>query len=408
MGSKADTNSTEPSDNDRLLEALTMREVRRGLINSDLDVDEDASREEVGELLSSHTDTDQLRQDIITGAKERLLEDTHVKTDHIEGTGQDTVVIRDNLNLREAHYYSSFFQYADHASRTYKIEELGGVLAEIAESSNSASETEEMLRNHINDGDFDVAYAQALEEIPASIIGDLDETYRPRLVEAEDESTLHIEYWKPGKTWSTFDVETGDYEKIHTLYRAVVRVHLDSGLVETSGDSSGRSNEALVRRFLNEFNDSDSMSRIHIRGEHIREAKANLGLLTSLNEFVGEEAKVRLTRNQANNVEADPANEQMESERDYARSNFQMFIGENDGDWDLIYRVDLGEDIAEEDDVNAGEVLKALEPDYDNVLPITLSLNSENSTFRIQKKSIDRSTRNQVFDLLAEQLGWSS
>ena len=316
MSSASDTNSGDEPDNERLINALTTREVRRGLVNSDLDVDESASREEVMTLLSTHQEADQLREDIITGAKERVLQDRHIKPDQIEGAGQGLPVIRDNLSVREVYYYDSYFQYTDHTTRVYEIPDLGDALRDIAEDTSTPTAAREVFTEHVEDNVLDPAYIQATEQLPAALIGDVDDQFRPRVVEFKDSNTIYVEYWKPGNTRSDFDIRTGDYEKIKTLYQAVLRVDLETGFIGTTGKDSSKTNEGLVERFLSEFNGSSTARRIHLRGRDIRRAKENLGLLTSLNEFIGDEAKVRLTRNQAGNVEADPAHDQMEQERE--------------------------------------------------------------------------------------------
>ena len=408
MSSGTDTNSDDNQDDERLINALTTREIRRGLVNSDLDIDEDATRKEVLTALQTRPDADQLRQDIIEGAKERILEDDHVKVDNIEGAGQGFAVIQGNLNLRETYYYDSYFRYTDRTARVYKIPELGGVLSEIANAESSVA-AQEMFTEHSEGNNLDDAYVQAAEDVPAPLIGNVDDSFRPRLVEFEDSNTIYVTYWKRGKTWSALDVRTGDYEKIKTLFQAILRVDLETGLIEMMSDDSQKSHKKLVERFLSEFNDNNTAVSINIRGPDIRRAKKNLSILTSLNEFVGDEAKVRLTRNRARSVEADPANSQMESQRDYSRSNFQILIGQESGgnDWNLVNRVNIDVLDEEDEEVSMEDVISAVEEDYDDVLPLTISLDSEKSTFRIRKKALTPSTRRQVFNLLADELNWT-
>ncbi|SEV98425.1 hypothetical protein [Natrinema salifodinae] len=413
MSSTPETNSDDDDQNDeRLINALSTREIRRGLLDSDIDVGENADREEVFNLLETHPAADQLREDIVEGAKKRILEDGHVKHDSIEGTGQGIPVISDALTLAEVYYYDSYFQYTDHTARVYEAPDFGGVLRDIAEDADSPAAARNLFMEFCESEDVDPAYIEATEDVPAPLIDNTDDQFSPRLVKFEDANTIYLEYWKRGKTMSEFDVRTGDYEKIKTLYRAVVRVNLDTGLIETMGDNSQQSNEQLVKRFLGEFSGSDTVRRINIRGPDIRRTKSDLALLTSLNEFVGEEAKVRLTRNQSGNVEADPAHDQMESERDYSKTNFQIFIGETADGWELVYPRELGEEPDSEDEVTTSDVLTAIDEssriDYEDVKDLTITLDGEKSTYRIQKKDLAPSTREQVFDLLAEELGWIS
>ncbi|WP_168191250.1 hypothetical protein [Haloprofundus sp. MHR1] len=395
----------EPND-ERLINALPTRDIRRGLQNTDTDVDENASRDEILNVLRSHPNNNQLRSDIRKGAKTRVLEEWANKVDNIENAGQGFHVVRDNLSLREIYYYDSYFQYTDHTSRVYLAQELGGLLGDMAESDELSKD--EFINFCEADDDLDDAYVQAVEDIPAPLIGDLDDTFRPRLIEFEDENHIYAEYWKTGKTKSDFDVTTGDYEKIRTVYRAVLRIDLRTGLIETAGDSSQQKNKGLVQRFLSEFSGSDTVRRVEIRGADIRRTKDHLALVTTLNEFIGDAAKVRFTRDQSGNVEADPAHADVEGDRDYSRSNFQVIIGKEDGEWGLVYPIEIGEYGEEDEEIAIGEILDAMDSDYEDTMSLTIGLNSEKATFRIQKKSMAPTTRRRILQMLADELDWTA
>lgn len=399
----------DEAPNERLINALPTRDMRYGLQQSEVDIDDNASRDEILTYLENTPgDTDELRQDIITGAKERVLADWSGMLEHVEGTGMGTPVVADTLTLREVYYYDSFFNYTNRTTRVYRASNIGGILGEITDQADSTAAAREMFIEFCGENDLDSAYVEAAEDVPAALIGDLEDGYRPRLVEFEDEHYLYIEYWKPGKTWSNFDIGTGDYEKINTLFRAVLRIDLETGLIETASDDSQQSNQKLVERFLSEFNGSDTVSQIHIRGADIRTTKNDLALLTTLNEFVGEDAKLRFTQNKSGNVEADPAHQDAEQTRDYSRSNFQIIIGRQNDDWGLVYPVDLGYD--DDDDVAVGEVLSEIEErdTYDDVKELTITLDSEKATFRIQKKKMSPKTRRDVFEMLVDELDWTA
>lgn len=409
MSSTTNSGSDEAS-NERLINALPTRDIRYGLQQSEIDIDENADRDEIlSYLKNTPGDADELRQDIITGAKERVLMDWSGMLETIEGAKTGVPVIAESLTLREAYYYDSFFNYTDHTTRAFQVSKMGGILGEIADLVDSpAAARERFIEFCETEDELDSAYTEAAEDIPAALINDLDEGYRPRLVEFENDRYMYVEYWKPGKTWSDFDIQTGDYEKINTLYRAVLRIDLQTGLIETTGDDSQQSNRNLVEKFLSEFNESTTVSRIHIRGGDIRTTKKDLALLTTLNEFVGEDAKLRFTRNKSGNVESDPAHKNAEKKRNYSRSNFQVIIGQQGDEWSLVYPVDLGYD--DDDDVSVGDVLSEFDEKdmYDDVMDLTITLDSEKATYRIQKKRMSPSTRCEVFELLADELNWSA
>lgn len=412
MSSSTDPSPDDSIDHQRLINGLAMREVRRGLINLDHEEDGDLSREEVLSLLNNNPDASQLCREIVSGAKERILEDSHIKLGSIEDAGQGPTVIRDSLNLRQVCYYDSYFRFADRTTRAYKIPELGGVLQDIAENGESASEARDRFLNYCESTELDQAYSRAAEEFPAPLIGDIGDDFRPYVVEFENPDNLYVEYWQKGNKESLFDIQSGDYRQIQTRYRAALRVDLSTGIIQAAGDSSQRSHEPLVERFLTEFNGSDQADRIYIQGSQIHDAKRNLALLTSLDEFLGDEAKLRFTRNQAENVEADPAHDQVNQQRENTKSNFQVFLGRTNNQWELVFPTEIDVATLESDEeITVNDIINAIdrsENSYESIMDLTLSLDSERSTYRIQKKAISPSTRRRAFQLLVDELNWTA
>ncbi|ELZ05372.1 hypothetical protein C482_02441 [Natrialba chahannaoensis JCM 10990] len=398
------------SENENLINALETRAIRRGLqISGDEEVDPNWSRNEVLAYLDTNpSKAPDLREDIIEGAKRFYLSRNHVKPNCIEGAGPETgiEVLSDSLTLREASYYESYFKYADHTAHVYKITEFDGLLESLCEA-DTKDEVQTELESQTEAQDDLEEYAAALNDLPAPLIGNVEDSYKPRVVQAETSDVIYVEFWKKGSKSGGFDVRTGDYKTIQGPYRAVLRVDLDNQTIEAVGDNSSNTHEGLVKRFMIDFNESASFDFIHINSGEIEDARRDLAFIATLDEFLGD-AKLRFTVNESSNVEADPAHGSAKGTRDLGKSNFRVLMGEN-GTWERIVPREYPEiDEEDENELSLNDLLKDLQDDsgYHDVLDVTIGMNSEKNSYRIQKKAINPTTRKAVFDSLANQIGW--
>lgn len=397
--------SSEEKD---LINALETRAIRRGLqISGNEDVDPNWSRNEVLAYLETNpSKAPELREDIITGAKRFYLSRDHVKPAYIKIAGSETgiEVLSDRLSLREVVYYESYFKYADHSANVYKISDVNGALASISQVG-SKEEVWDELESQIEDQADLNEYGAAIRDLPAPLIGDVEDSYKPRVLQVESPDVIYLEFWKKGSKRGGFDVRTGDYKTIQGPYRAVLRIDFDNLTIEAVGDNSSNTHEDLVRKFMVDFNGSASADLTHIHSTHIEDARRDLAFIATLDEFLGD-AKLRFTTNETANVEADPAHGSAKGARDLGKSNFRVLMGEN-GTWERVYPREYP-DVDDEEEVSLNDLLTELEEEsgYSDVLDVTIGMNSEKNSFRIQKKAIEPTTRKAVFDSLARQVGW--
>ncbi|MEA1930054.1 MAG: hypothetical protein U9O06_00685 [Euryarchaeota archaeon] len=398
-----------PTDTTRVTDALDMRAIRKGLQNTDYDVDENASRSVFNNWIA---DLDGERDDFIEqlkpSAKVAKLQPWSTKLSGITETESDDIAVNaDSLTVRGAHYYDSFFHYTNHTTWVFGIQWLSGTLKQIHENATSADEAQEILRSHCKDLS-EPMYQMAAEEIPSPVIGNVDGSESPRLFHFENKDHLYVEYWTEGSEQDTFDVNTGDYKVAQTLQRTCFRIHLDSGLVEITGDASRGPNKDALKAFLERLGGNPVIGDVNIGTEGIQKAKENLAFIVSLDEFDGEDAKIRFSKNDNGDVEADPYHSDTESERERVRLNMQLLYGRTQNGWELIYRKEVGQQYSDSEEVEVGQLIKDLKRSgpFKQILPLTVGLNREKSSIRFYPEEISPPTRRTIFHLFADELEW--
>lgn len=410
----------------RLVDSLGMRSIRRCLHESDVGPDSTASRQEIkGWIERNPEQADVFLQNLVFHAKEVLLDDNERYSEFIDVAADDETSIIEALDLLEVYYYDSFFGYTDHAVRLYSIDELGGVFEDISEEAMSVAEAEEYFKSHCEGrDDIDDAYVDAVSEFPAALIGEVEHEVRPRLIQFEDVDHIYMELWSIGDTFTEFDINEGDYKKIETLARTIVRVHLDTGIIEYTSDDAKKSHrENVVTEVLECFNQSGNpgsdqatnYSERIITDNHIRQVKENIGVLSTLDSFRGARANLRYSSVDERNVETDPTHSNMEDTRDYQKSHPRILVGRTNGEWELIEKeelvdnpdLDLDEASFEEEDAVSTVIREIREQgQYDEVRQFTIPMNSDKDTLRIWKKRCEPETRRTIFHLIGEELGW--
>lgn len=275
--------SSQPSV--ELLDSLEMRAIHRGLHEAEVGPDIDASRQEIKAWVQDHPDEgERFLQELVTAAKQVLLDENENYLEYIDANqADDERSLVEVIDLFDAYYYDSFFGYTDHSTKLYSIDELGGVFTDIADEAGSIDEAQALFIEHCQDrDDIDEAYLAALDEVPAPLIGEIEHEARPRLVKFEDSDHLYIELWSIGDTFSKFDVNEGDYKTIESLARTVVRVHLDTGILEyTSDDTTKGHRQSVLTDLLDLFNQTSNpgsdqatnYSEKIITDRHIRQIK---------------------------------------------------------------------------------------------------------------------------------------
>jgi len=341
-------------------------------------------------------------------AKVAKLERWSTKLSGITETGSDDIAVNaDSLTVRGAHYYDSFFHYTNHTTWVFGIQGLNGALEQVRENAESAEEAQKILRSHCENLS-EPMYEMAAEEIPSPVIGNIDGSESPRLFHFEDEKHLYVEYWTGGPERDIFDVNTGDYKVAQTRQRTCFRIHLDSGLVEITGDSSKGPNKDALKAFLERLGGNPMISDVDIGVDGIQKAKENLALLVSLDEFIGDDAKIRFAKNENGNVEADPYHSDTEAERERVRVNMQLLYGRTQNGWELIYPKEVGQQYSDSEEVEVGQIIKDLESSspFKEILPLTVGLNRQKNSIRFHPEEISPPTRRSIFHLFADELNW--
>lgn len=411
-----------------LLDSLEMRAIRRGLHETEVGPDANSSRQEIKTWVQNHpNEQESFLQELVTAAKQVLLDENENYLEYIDvnQADDDDRSLVEVIDLFDAYYYDSFFGYTDHSTKLYSIDEPDGIFAEIADEAGSIDEAKTLFIEHCQDrDDIDEAYLAALDEVPAPLIGEIEHEARPRLVKFEDSNHLYIELWSIGDTFSKFDVNEGDYKTIESLARTVVRVHLDTGILEYTSDDTTKGHRQSVLTDLLELSNQTSnpgsdqatnYSEKIITDRHIRQIKENVGVLSTLDSFRGARANLRYSSVDDRNVETDPTHGNMERSRDYQKSHPRVLVGWADGRWELIKKddlvddsdIDLDEASFEEEDAVSNVIREIKEQgQYDRVRQFTIPMNSDKDTLRIWKKRCSPETRRTVFHLIAGELGW--
>lgn len=409
------------SEHSRLIDALETQTLQRGLREAGVKLEKNGdttnvnpSRSDVRTWFQQNDgEVDTVLDDFERGTKLQTLEVLGPKTKNVEEAKGGLNVIADALNLREVYYYKAYFGYTDHTTRVYRTE-LGGLLEEITEEAESAEQAQEMFLTYCEENNLET-YKQAAEEIPAPLITNLGDNSRPRLIHFEDQNHLFVQYWKRGNIITELDIETGDLKNISTVYRPTLRLHLDSGLIESTGDRTDERNTEQIQEFLSAFNGEHTWtSPVDIRSA-IETTKDKLALQVSLDEFEGDEdeAKLRFARSDTvSNVEADSKHQDTEEERDRVRSNFQLILGRTPDGWELIYKQAIEEMFSDWDpsDVTLSRVKDMFldEEPYSEIADFTVSLNGDQDkqTIRVLGKSREPNLYRTVFHFFADELGW--
>jgi len=394
----------------RLVGALETRAINRATDQSTTDISAGADREEVKDYLRTQSDAATLEDELIEEAKQVIIDDRVHQVEYIEGTQVGPDAIAGFLSLSGLAYYDSYFGYTDHATRVYEIDELGGALEEVREDAETEREAKDILRGYVSSNDAGEKYAEALEDVPAALVGNVDDRAAPHVLHFEEPSVLYAEFWAEGSKESGLDVHSGEYKTINRVAKTAVRVYLDYGLAEVTSDSAGPNDRTVLLNLLSALNEHEQVWNIDINPSDVSQARNNLGVLTTLNELIDTDTKLRFTRNQAGNVETDSTHRSEESARQNSRSNFNAILGETAGGWKLIHRSEVAMNEEEEEELTVDDYLNSVEEDdgfsYRDLDSITIGMAAEKNSYRIMKMNLQPTTRRQIFEMIGDELGW--
>lgn len=393
----------------RIIDSFDTRSLQRGIQEYSDDESGDHSRDEIYALLQQEKDSEELKQALKHGTRLRTADSISSKLKHIEKLRTPKAnAAAQRLTNSELSYYNSFFSYTNHTTRVHKVPSWDGVLSEISEEASTASEAEAIFWERFEEGEIPEEIAIAAESLPAPLIGNLKSGVRPRVLFFEDANHIYVEYWSRGDVLQGFDIDSGQHETISTPYRCYIRLHLDSRLVEAGGDRNTPHHDE-IKHLMTSLSGNPINSDIEIRANDIQTVKEDLSLVVTLDEFAGEDAKLRFARNeQDGNVQADPIHAETQESRPQIRSNFQIFLGKTSQGWELINPSSITERYTEGDTIKLASIREDLERSeaYSEVMNLTVGLNNEKSTIRIMKSALTPRTRREIFHIFADRIGW--
>jgi len=394
----------------RLVGALETRAINQATDRSTTSIPAGADRTEVIDYLDTESDADTLEEELIEAAKEVIIEDRSHQVDYIEGTQVGADAIGGFLSLSEFAYYDSYFGYTNHATRVYEVDELGGALEEVRDNAQTEQDAKDIVRRYVSSNSAEEEYSQALEDVPAALIGNVDDRAAPRVLHFEEPSVLYAEFWAEGSKESGLDIHSGEYKTINEVAKTAVRVYLDHELVEVTSDSAGPGDRTVLVNLLSELNEHEQVWNIDINPSDVSQARNNLGVLTTLSELIDTDTKLRFTRNQAGNVETDSTHRSEETSRQNARSNFNTILGETTAGWQPIHRNEVPVDHEEEDELTVADYLESVEEDdessYRDLDSITIGMTAEKNSYTIMKMNLQPTTRREIFQMIGNELGW--
>jgi len=395
------------------------------------EVPEYPSREQIRIWLKKQDDevADSISSLLSLNKKKSILRNIEQKVEYIEESESNSVpILASHLTLKDVAYYESHFKFADMTAGIYGMKSKEGIFGEIYTEAETAEQAKEIFISRVLEReDINNQYAEAADEIPTALIGDVDYNPRPRIVKFEDSNHLFIEFWSIKGKNTVYDVNEGNYITIDERARTSLRIHLDSGTIEyiSTKDSSDH-RKAVLDYVIEKFSlerevrsDGGLMSfttdgtslftDIEIDSSDVIDVKKNVGLVSTLDGFRGRNTNSRLTARDSGDVENDPMHRQLERGRDYRISHPQILLGEReDGEYELVDPIEIRDDFSFDEDMSVDDIVDEIREmtDYLSVRKFTVVLNTEKNTVRIWKESCSPSTRRLVFHLLADELGW--
>ena len=338
-----------------------------------------------------------------------------------DGEGIESLITQ--LTTREASFYDTHFIFANRSLNLFHTDSIEGPLGRVKQEADSSSEAEEVFAEAVRARDeISDFYAAAAEDL-APIVGTSESAPKPRLIWFEDENHAVIEFWSLGKERTVFDGRSGSSIPYHERVLSAVRVHLEDGVLEVfDGKDTDIHRKTLIDRVSSLINDQEAktdggvavaetenvLSRKIITEDVIIDIIDDVAQLVTLEGVGGDQADARLSAVGDRDVRKDRLHD-MFSSRPLEIANLQMFVDDLNGRCEFVAPEEVEEaGITFDDDASRKDMKETIaeELDYDNLNHVTVSLNTENNTFRIDKERCTPSARQAVFHLATRSLDW--
>lgn len=333
------------------------------------------------------------------------------------------------ITTKEAAYYDAHFKFSNSGCQLYHVEHMDGPLGKVRDQADDSRQAERIFASEVRDrDDIDDVYAEAAEG-EASIVGNLVSAPRPRLIWFDNNDHVFIEFWSLGTQNTVFDGQNGYSFDYQERVRSAVRIHLNEGKMELfNGKDTKNHKNTLVHRIEDLMNPAaegaektatdggkqettaDNVLRHNsITEDEIWDVMKEIGILVTMEGFGGRKADTRLSAVQNRDVRKDDTHDDLNDDnRPIEISNIQMFVDDLNGRCELIDPEEVFDRISFDEDAKREDMKEqvAEEFDYDNIDHVTVSLNSDNNLFRIQKERCTPVTRRKLFDLATKGLSW--
>lgn len=388
---------------------------------------EDPPRDDLKTFVQQNEELGASLLEIIGKAKQKsILRQLEEQLYYIEGEGEDIDDISTNLTLTQTEYYQSYFNFAGKSFSILKTDFEDGIFARIASEAETQEQAKNIYRSYIQESDIDDLYIDATRDVPAPLIGEIDYTPKPRLIHFEDDGHIYFEYWTKSGQRSYFDVNKGDYVTVERRGKTAVRVHINTGIIEyvsTKGSESHR--RGLIDKLIERFWMDDDVETdggvpslvagvanlhtdINIQNDDISQVKENLGILSTLDGFRGGIANVRFSSRNNSDVGRDPDHQHIEDNRDLRISHPNIFLGEDNGDIEIIEKKQIEAVLSITPEMSVDEILEEFQENssYSKVHRFTIVMNSDRNTIRVWKRNYSPSTRLKLIHLIQEELDW--
>jgi hypothetical protein len=356
--------------------------------------------------------------------KRHILNNNEHQLDYIsiESTGIDT--LSKKLTLTETSYYDSYFNFTNNSFTLLKLRNQDGLLFDVYEEAESAEDAENKFKQAIENRNFGDAYKNTVGELPSPIVGNLDISPTPRFAVFEDLEHFYIEYWSLGEATEVFNGNEGTSFEYQPRRRSAARIHLDTGHVEVARDKNTQSHmDALKSSFSSLCIDEDEtasdggvqilesptglITSYNVTSEDATEIIEDMGVITTYESFQGRNATITLSSVKARDVEESfDSLDDIKENYPLQRAHIKILVEDLNSNMELIDPDQIESNYDFEEDVKIGDIKEELEEGgYDNVDHITIELNSNNNTMRINKKNCVPSARLELLHLLLDNLG---
>jgi hypothetical protein len=364
---------------------------------------------------------------LLRSEKRNILRSRKRKSSFIEDSEfSDVDKIADDLFLNQVAYYDSFFKFSNMSQTVYSVDMDDG-LKRISDQSENKQEAQKQFREYAED-QLPKEYVEAAGEIPNPLIGQMERSPKPRILNFEDTNQLFIEYWSLGTETEIYHPQRGETLEFRGRVRSQVRIYIDSELVEYASTRKAQGQQIKIENHVSDVFDFEQQTatdggqsketaddepnlltryKNNIDSSDISDVINNIGIISTLETFQSQNATIRYSSVNKRDVSEGPNHDDIENDTKYRRANVQILIEDPAGKCRYISPDEVNRNFTFPKDASMRDIKETMHEDnYQNLSSIPISLNSKNNTVLFDRENYSPSTRKTVFNLVTDQLGW--